>query len=231
MSALCQKRTSAQLFDHLVGASEQLGRNGETQCLRSFQVDDQLELGRLYHRQIGGLFAFENAADINAGLAPCICEAAAIAHQAAGLGIFADVVNRGNFITRRERDKLTTGRGKDGIGTDNQCTDFCLTDSREGCVNFTLTADIRNVKAQSQFLDCLFHILDLSFGQSTSRVDEQANIGHPRCNFPQQLQLLCRERGSDEGYTGDIPARSIETGNETITDWISTVCKYDWNFT
>jgi hypothetical protein len=44
------KADISQLFDHLVGASEQLRRNSEAQCLRSFQVDDQLELGRLYHR-------------------------------------------------------------------------------------------------------------------------------------------------------------------------------------
>ena len=33
-----------------------------------------------------------------------------------------------------------------------------------------------------------------------------------------------------KGYTGDISAaRSIQTGNEVVTDRIAAVCKYDWD--
>ena len=80
MSALCQKRTSRHLFNHFVGAGEQLWRNGEAQCLRRLEINYQFEIGRLYHRQIGGLLAPKNAADVNGGLAPGICHAGAIAY-------------------------------------------------------------------------------------------------------------------------------------------------------
>ena len=39
-------RQSVGLFDHLVGADEQRGRQVETERLRSFEVDNQLVLGR-----------------------------------------------------------------------------------------------------------------------------------------------------------------------------------------
>jgi hypothetical protein len=45
-----------ELFDHLVGASEQGERHGDAERLRRLQVDNQLDLGRLRQRQVGWLF-------------------------------------------------------------------------------------------------------------------------------------------------------------------------------
>ncbi len=58
-----------ELFDHLVGASEQGERHGDAERLRRLQVDNQLDLGRLLHRQVGKLFAFQDAARVDAGKA------------------------------------------------------------------------------------------------------------------------------------------------------------------
>lgn len=41
------------LFNHRIGKREQLIWNIEADCLRRLGVDDQLELGRLFNRQIG----------------------------------------------------------------------------------------------------------------------------------------------------------------------------------
>src|SRR5207244_1653128 len=51
-SVSCHQRTSL-LFDHLVGARQQRGWNGDAERLRGLQVDDQFEFGRLFHREIG----------------------------------------------------------------------------------------------------------------------------------------------------------------------------------
>src|SRR5947208_2427320 len=49
------------LFDHLVGARKQLiGAHDKAKGSCSFQIDDQLEFGRLYDRQVGRLGALEN---------------------------------------------------------------------------------------------------------------------------------------------------------------------------
>jgi hypothetical protein len=52
--------TTARIIDHLVGAGEQHGRHVEPECSRGLQVDDELELGGLHDRQVGGLRALED---------------------------------------------------------------------------------------------------------------------------------------------------------------------------
>src|ERR1700750_2151466 len=51
-------RTSLRLahsFDHLVGAGEQRDRKGETERLRSFEIDDHLDLAGLLDRKVARL--------------------------------------------------------------------------------------------------------------------------------------------------------------------------------
>jgi hypothetical protein len=49
------------LFDHLVGAGEHRRRHSEAEGLRSNQVDDQIEFGRLLDRNVGRLLSTRSA--------------------------------------------------------------------------------------------------------------------------------------------------------------------------
>ena len=64
MSALGQKRTSATLFDRLIGLREQRRRDCYAECLSGLEINHQLVLGRLLHGQVGRLSAFENTIDV-----------------------------------------------------------------------------------------------------------------------------------------------------------------------
>jgi hypothetical protein len=61
------KRTRAASFDHPVDEREQRGRNGQPQGPGRLEIDDQLELARLFDRQLGGFGAFQDFVDMALG--------------------------------------------------------------------------------------------------------------------------------------------------------------------
>src|SRR5215470_753447 len=96
-SGLVRCNTEAS-FDHLVG--EQLHRawHLDAKCLRGHHVDDQIEPARPHHREIRGLFALENAADKDSGLAIGSERIRAIAHEPAGYDESPPFINRWHRI-------------------------------------------------------------------------------------------------------------------------------------
>src|SRR6516225_9992832 len=83
MSALCQKRTLATLFDQLVGAAEQRCRHIDAESLCGLEVDHQFVLGWRLYGEIGRLLAFEDAIDVSRGAAVLVDKINAIGDQCA----------------------------------------------------------------------------------------------------------------------------------------------------
>ena len=83
-----EQRKSA-LFDHLVGGREQCRGHGEAERFRGLEVDDKLNFCGLNHRQVGRLFALEDATRIDADLTERIGRNGPVAHEAPSCGELA----------------------------------------------------------------------------------------------------------------------------------------------
>src|SRR5215217_8735796 len=93
MSA-AQREVLAVSFDHLVGALLKMQRHFESERFGGPEVEHQLELRRLYDRQVARFGALENSASVDTCLAIRIRQAGPVADQAASNNVFAPDIGR-----------------------------------------------------------------------------------------------------------------------------------------
>src|SRR5262245_14561461 len=115
-------RTSRALFDHLVGSVLDRLRHGDAECLRSPEVDDQLDFRCLLHRKILRLLSLENPAGVDTDLTGRLRKAAAVAHKAAGDGKLTKLGHRRHSVTGRQRPELFSPADEECVGSDHERT-------------------------------------------------------------------------------------------------------------
>src|SRR5262249_13995683 len=92
-----------QSLDPRVGTGEQCWRYVESKSIRCLDIYDELNFGRVLHRQVGGLLALENPPGIDRRLAVRIRQVGAITHEATSQDILPPGVDRRHPGTRRKR--------------------------------------------------------------------------------------------------------------------------------
>src|SRR5215467_14299715 len=98
--------TRAASFDDLVGDCEQLVGDGEPECLGGLEIDHELELGRLYHRQVSNLCPLQNPAGVDTDLTVGVGKIGSVTNETTSHCEFALHVNRGHCMSRCQRDDL-----------------------------------------------------------------------------------------------------------------------------
>src|SRR5205085_2971878 len=113
-SRLPPPKSTAGLFDHLVGGEQELWRNFEADRLCGLEIDDQIEFDRPQHRQVGRLLALQDATDVDADLAERVRKARAVARESAGRCIKALGRDRGDRMAQRQRGDLLAPADEQG---------------------------------------------------------------------------------------------------------------------
>jgi hypothetical protein len=146
--ARCQ--LSRALFDHLVGAADQRVGDGDTKGLGGLEIDGQLDLGYLLDRQVGGLFALEDAGSIDAGLPVRVPDIATVAHQAAGCREIAHGMDSRHSMLERQSGKLLCATIEKYVGGDDEPANLKLGQLLECGFDVAFGAGIKEMKLQSQ---------------------------------------------------------------------------------
>jgi hypothetical protein len=133
------------LVDHLIGDCEQHWRHVDAERPRRTQVDDELELGRLHDRQVGGLGALEDAAGIDASLTKHVREVGSVAHQPAGCDIIMSRIGRRNPVARRQGDKLNAAADEECVGSNEEAIGALARKVGKGLIDLVARAGLENL--------------------------------------------------------------------------------------
>src|SRR5262245_8504623 len=104
------------------------------------EVDHELKLGRLQHREICRPGALENLANIEANLAVGLRKINSITHQSAGHSKVAKRIYRRYRIARRQSRQRVAARKEKWIGHYCERRDAVLRDQFEFCLNLAIGA-------------------------------------------------------------------------------------------
>jgi hypothetical protein len=121
-------------LNHIIGASEQRGRDREAKSLSRFEVDHQLVFGVLFDGEVNRLGALDNSSGVGPYLLIPAPDHSPITHQPAAIGEPAEGINRGHCVAGRERDKLFTPSYEERVRDHEQCISPLLDHDAEGCV-------------------------------------------------------------------------------------------------
>jgi hypothetical protein len=217
-------------FNNMIGAAELGERKGDAERLRGFEVDDQLDLGDLLHRQVGGFFALENAAGVDANAAMGIEIVGSVAHKTAHINELAVCIDGRHGVASRQRDQPLTLGQKEILAADHECARPLADKRREGRVNLTGTTCIEHEDARSKRTCRSLHGLSFGLGlQFIGRVEQDRNRGGRRHQVVHQLQALCDQFNVEDRDAGDVAVRPVHAGDETNLDRVGTDQKNDWD--
>src|SRR5712692_6836200 len=134
------RRPRATSLDHLVGAGDDRLRDGKSKSLRGLEIDHKLDLGRLFDWEIAGQAALKYLSSIDAGLAVEVPDTGAIADQAAGDGILAPSIDRGDRMAGCQRDMLLAAVLEEWIRNQEKRAGAAFPKPLKGRVKLALTA-------------------------------------------------------------------------------------------
>src|SRR6185295_12502426 len=117
----------------------------------------QLELGRLYNGQVGGLFAFKNTPGIKARLPVRFTLTAAVADKSAGCDVVGSVVHCWQRVACSKPDDEIALSAVERIVSYEQCGGLLPNHSLECSLDFTLAARDQYFDGLRQGLGCLLH--------------------------------------------------------------------------
>ena len=143
------------------------------------EIDNELELGRLHHRHVGGFSALENAACIKANLAEYLCLVWPIAHQATCHDEIARRIACGNPVAHRQRHDLISPGNEIDVGGNEEISDLHLRQGCEGPIKLALGSSLHHQQLSAESICRHLRVLRVRLCVRIVRINQHAERNGP----------------------------------------------------
>ena len=194
---------------HSITSSARASSDGGTSrpsALAVLRFIDQLELGRLQYRQIGGLGALENAADVVARLMIHV-KIGPVADQTARGDELPQPVHRWNGMARGQSGELFALAAEDRIGTYDERVGPLLGDHRKCGLEFLVAAGPDESDPQPHGPGSRLDVSYIRLGVRIAGIDEHSDDSHSGNKLVQQLEPLRNQRDGEDAHARNVFGR------------------------
>src|SRR5215813_7809827 len=164
-------------FDHFICPREHVRWNRQGDLLSGFEIDNELELLRLLHREVGGLGALQDLVNIRSRAVVQVAKTHAVAHEPSSFDKFRKRVDYGQPIFDREFDDLRSLRIEHGGNKHDYCLSPSFSRGSKCGLNIVGTQHVDVLMLQLERLGGHFGLLGRSI---CARVGRSAEHGHTR---------------------------------------------------
>src|SRR5262249_10068444 len=138
-----------------------------------------------------------------------------VAHQSAGRGKRAKLIDRRHRVAEREHRQLFAPAVEEWIAPDHQPAGFQWDKVCEGRINVASAARVQDMELPPQRAGRLLQLARLDIATGKSRVDERGYCAPFGEQLVQQLQSLPIRFRTQRGHACEVTARSVQAGYET----------------
>src|SRR5262249_45033938 len=144
----------------------------------------------------------------------CVGDTCSVAHQAAGFGKLTHGIDRRYPVVSRQRSELKAAVVEERGGSYQERINRLLGKPRKGRINVTAGGGLDDFDLLPDGRGRSLNVRDKGLCGGKVGIDQHANAHGSRLQLMQQSKLLCPKLRRDEGDTGDVAARPVETGDE-----------------
>src|SRR5262245_28274983 len=206
-------------FDDLVGSQEQRPGNRQAERAHRAVVDHELELRRLLDGKVTRLRALQDLVDVGGCPPERIGVAGRIRHETPIVREVFQIEDSGQPVLQGQPRKLSRMNVEDRIRmSENQRLIVRFANGGERGLEVIRAPYWNYVKVKAQGLRRDLYRLHRRRLRTIAWIRQDSDVRNPGNGLLEQRKSLPAQLWGEDGQSGDVPARSPQTGDESVLD-------------